>query len=200
MKKSLTLSLAAAALVATGSTAAFADNHARGGDHTRAEAEAKAAKAFARMDANGDGALNAADREAHARKRFAAADSNGDGLLSFEETQAAREAHKAKRAERRAEMGANAGERRGRGEGKMHRRGGHRGKGKGAMAMLKRADTNGDQSVSQAEFTAAMLARFDAADANSDGTVTAEERKAARAEMRGKMHERMKERRAQQAG
>ena len=45
---------------------------------------------------------------------------------------------------------------------------------------MERADTDGNGSISQAEFQAAALARFDKADANGDGTVTSEERRAAR--------------------
>ena len=52
------------------------------------------------------------------------------------------------------------------------------------MAMLRMADTNGDKSVSQAEFTAAADKRFAAMDANADGSVTAEERQAVRSERR----------------
>ena len=42
--------------------------------------------------------------------------------------------------------------------------------------MMARADTDGDRAISQAEFQTAALARFDAADGNKDGQVTAEER------------------------
>lgn len=206
MTKTLKISLAAA-LFAAGSTSAMAAHHEKGGDHTRAEAEARAAQAFAKMDANGDGQINAADREARAKQRFAKVDADGNGQLSFEETQAAREAHGAKRGERRAEMKARAG-----GQGGAHAsagehggKHGHKGKrggkrGQMAKAMLMKADANGDKSISQAEFTAAALARFDATDANKDGTVTADERKAHMQEMRGKMKARMQERRAAQAG
>ena len=48
------------------------------------------------------------------------------------------------------------------------------------MKMLAMADTNGDKAISQAEFRASAEARFAKADANSDGTVTAEERKGSR--------------------
>ena len=48
------------------------------------------------------------------------------------------------------------------------------------MKMLAMADSNGDKAVSAAEFRAAAEARFAKADANSDGTVTAEERKGSR--------------------
>jgi len=61
-----------------------------------------------------------------------------------------------------------------RGEGKM--RGHHGGRG---MAMMQKADTNGDMKISKAEFTAAAIARFDKTDANKDGKITKEERQAA---------------------
>ena len=46
------------------------------------------------------------------------------------------------------------------------------------------ADADSDGRITQAEFTAAAMARFDGMDANSDGTVTAAERQAQRAERR----------------
>ena len=61
---------------------------------------------------------------------------------------------------------------------------GGRGKG-GGMKMLAMAGTNGDKSVTQAEFRAAAEARFAKADVNNDGTVTADERKVQHAAMRG---------------
>ena len=60
---------------------------------------------------------------------------------------------------------------------------GRRGGGMRGM-MMARADADGDGTVSQAEFTSAALARFDSADANNDGTVTAEERREQRSERR----------------
>lgn len=57
------------------------------------------------------------------------------------------------------------------------------------------ADTDGDQRISQAEFLARHLERFDRGDQNRDGTVTGEEMRAAfaarREEMRGRMFERL---------
>jgi EF hand len=50
--------------------------------------------------------------------------------------------------------------------------------------MMARADTNGDKAVSQAEFRAAAEARFTKADANNDGTISADERKAGRGKWR----------------
>lgn len=174
MNKTLILALAAGGLTIGG--AAYAQDQARGADMTRTAAETRAEAAFARMDANSDGVINEADREARARARFDAADANGDGLLSFEESQAARENQREARQERRAEAGQEG--RRGHRMGRRGGRGGDRG------MMAQRADTNGDGAVSQSEFTSAMLARFDAADANNDGTITAEERQAQRAERR----------------
>ena len=50
------------------------------------------------------------------------------------------------------------------------------------MHMGRMGAGNGDQAVTQADFTARALARFDQADANKDGTVTREERRAAKPE------------------
>ncbi|WP_332817484.1 EF-hand domain-containing protein [Sphingopyxis sp.] len=157
---------------------------------TRAEAQASATQMFAKMDANKDGKLDAADRTAqHAErhaKMFASLDADGNGSISKAEW----DQHSADRAEKRAERGekrAAAGEA---GEGKRDvmrghhgKRGGHHGMG---SRMMGKADTDGDKAISQAEFQTAALARFDAADANKDGQVTAEERKAQRGEWRAK--------------
>ena len=66
---------------------------------------------------------------------------------------------------------------RGKGD-KGHRGGGDHG------AMMKQVDTNGDQMISKAEFTAAAMARFDKIDANKDGKITKDERQAQRVERR----------------
>lgn len=56
-------------------------------------------------------------------------------------------------------------------------------------------DTDGDQRISREEFLTRHLERFDSGDQNRDGTVTGEEMQAAhaarRAEMRGRMFERL---------
>jgi hypothetical protein len=52
------------------------------------------------------------------------------------------------------------------------------------MGGGRMADANKDGAVTQAEFTAAALQRFDRLDANKDGQVTKEERQAARKAMR----------------
>lgn len=157
---------------------------------TRAEAQTHATQMFAKLDANKDGKIDAADRAArHAErqaKMFAAIDADGNGSISkaeWDKHGADRSARRAERGDKRA-PGAGApgeGKRDGmRGPGK---RGGHHGMRGG---MMGKADTNGDKSISQAEFQASALARFDAADANKDGRVTPEERKAQRGEWRAK--------------
>ena len=138
---------------------------------TRADAEARAVQAFERFDVNRDGVLSPEDREAQARARFDAVDADGNGQLSFAETTAARESRKGARAERRAERPQARGTMMA-----MRPMAGMRGAMRGMMA---------DGPVSQADFTAAALARFDAADANRDGTITADERRSQRAERRG---------------
>ena len=181
MKKIITIALGSAALV-IGGTAVAQQSGMMGGDMTRAEAQTKASERFAKMDVNGDGQLDPADREARMRERFDETDTSGNGELSFAEVTAAREARKEMREERRAERGERSGMR---GERRGMR--GHRGGG-GRMGerMMERADTDNSGSVSQAEFNAAALARFDRADANGDGTITADERRA----MRGQRGER----------
>lgn len=169
------------------------------------EAQAHADERFTRMDANADGQLTMEDRDAHRAQRFAEADTDGNGELSPAEMTAAREAREAERAQRRAERQARMFERadtdgsgglseaemiaareaRGearegrRGQRGEMRRGGRRG-GDRAMRMLRRADTNQDQIVSKAEFDAAVEARFARVDSDGSGTITAEEREAAR--------------------
>ncbi|WEK45291.1 MAG: EF-hand domain-containing protein [Candidatus Andeanibacterium colombiense] len=62
---------------------------------------------------------------------------------------------------------------------------GFRGSGPGGGPdMLAKADSNKDGALSRAEFEASTLARFDATDANHDGTVTPDERRAAMEERR----------------
>ena len=178
MKKKLIFLTLGAALIAVPVLAApgSADRNAT---QTRAEAQAHAAERFAKMDANKDGKLDASDRAArHAEmqaKMFERLDADKDGSISKAEW----DQHGADRAAKRGEKRADAGA----GDGKRGMRGHHGGHG-GMMAG--RADTDGDKAVSLAEFQTAALARFDAADANKDGQVTAEERQAQRGAWRAK--------------
>ena len=188
MNKKITLLTLGAALIAVPVLAAPG---ARGDvTMTRADAQAQATQMFAKLDANKDGKIDVADRAVqHAErqaKRFAAIDADGNGSISKAEW----DKHGADRAAKRAERGDKRADAAGApGEGKRHgmrgpgKRGGHHGMRGGMMA---KADTNGDKAISQAEFQAAALTRFDAADANKDGRVTPEERKAQRGEWRAK--------------
>lgn len=152
---------------------------------TRAEAQANAVAKFAKMDANGDGKVDAADREARRTemraKAFERLDANKDGTVSkaeWDQASADRQAKRGERAEKRAEAGEPG--KRGPGmRGHHGKRGGHHGMRGGRGGMMK-ADANGDKAITAAEFQTAALARFDAADANKDGKVTPEERKAQR--------------------
>ena len=167
-KKTKIITGSAAAIALLGAGVAFAQTREDRPDLTRTAVSERSAEMFERMDVNSDGQLNEADREARAAQRFAQLDTNSDGAISEEEFSAMRE----RRAEARE---ARGGERKMRG--KHHRRGGHGMRGMRGGRMMERADADGNGSVSQAEFSAAMLARFDAADTDNNGTIDAAERK-----------------------
>lgn len=182
MNRKITLLSLGAALIAAPVLAAPGGD--RNATQTRAEAQARAAEMFARMDANKDGKLDTADRAAKRTERqakmFERLDADKDGNISKAEW----DQHGADRAAKRAERGekrTEAGEGKRAMRGHHGKRGGHRG-----MMMMGKADTDGDKTISQAEFQTAALARFDAADANKDGQVTPEERKAQRDAWRAK--------------
>jgi hypothetical protein len=172
MRKSLSVSLVAAALVAGGTAYAQA---APRGEMTRADVERRTNAVFERMDVNRDGRLDNADREAARRQAFDRIDTDGNGEISFAEFDAQRGLRET-RAERRDP-------RNGAGETRPGQRGmrGFGGRGMGA------ADTDGDGAVSQTEFASAALARFDSADADRNGTISLEERREARQHRRQEM-------------
>ena len=138
---------------------------------TKVEAIAAADARFAKIDVNGDGTVNAADRTAMMAKLFVMMDSDKNGAISQSEFLAAHEAGAERRADRRELRMERIGTsmREGRQRGRF-----------GAMAMIARADTNGDKAVSQAEYRTAIDARFSKADANQDDSISIEERQAAR--------------------
>lgn len=196
MKKKMTLLTLGAALIAVPVLAAPGGDRNMGdankdGVLTRAEAEAHAKAMFVKLDVNKDGKLDQADRAArHAEKRaqmFDRLDVNKDGSISKAEWDQADAARQAKRAEWKAKRGERAGAP-GNGAERHAMRGHHGGKrgGHGGPGGWMKADANGDKAISQAEFVAGALARFDRMDANKDGKVTAEERQAMRQAMRDK--------------
>ena len=146
---------------------------------TKAAAEARVKERFALADADRDGFLTEAEVAGAHQKRmaerqdqhFAMMDANRDGSISRAEFDAGH-------ADRAAMRGG-----RGPGAGMMMREqgGGH---GMGGGNLLLRADANKDGKVSLSEAMAKPMARFEGADANKDGTLTPEERKAARQQRR----------------
>lgn len=152
-------------------------------DMTRAQVETRAAERFAKMDVNSDGVLDAADRTARRAQAFDRLDTDRNGSISRAEFDA-RQSARAERRGQRAEGGQRMGGKRG---------GHHRA---GRMGMAQRADTNGDQAISRAEFTAAALSHFDRADADKNGTVTQAERQTQRQAMRAQWQERRAQRQA----
>ena len=187
MKKTLTIGLSALALTVAGTALAQQRDGMKAdadgnGTITRAEAQNRADRMFAKMDVNNDGALTDADREARRAamrtKMFDALDADKSGQISKTEFMSFK--HDGKRGDH-ARMGKGMGH-----DGDHDRMGKGR---RGGMMMMGKADTNNDGSISKAEFTSAAMSRFARADANNDGTVTAEERKAARDAMRTKWKE-----------
>lgn len=182
MNKKLTIGLSVAALTLTGAGVAYAA--VNDGGTTRAEAQTHASEMFARMDANKDGKLDTADRSAHEAQMFARIDTDKNGSISPAEMTSGH-------ARGPEGMGGPDGSKRGHRMGGRHGGGDHMGGGMGSMdggmMLMRMADTNSDQAVSQAEFSVAALKHFDSADANKDGTLTRAERHAAHQAMRTQM-------------
>lgn len=156
---------------------------------TRAQAQTQATEMFAKMDVNKDGKFDAADRtQMRAQReqaRFAALDADKNGQISQAEWSAAKAARVAKAEERRAEWAAKRAAATTDGAkpdgAKPKMRGEHRGKGAGFhRGMGRMGGRDGAQVVTQEQFVAKALERFDRLDANKDGTVTAAERQAAK--------------------
>lgn len=186
--RKLTLSLIAGAAALAAGSVAYAQSApapaAPQAAMTRAAAEQRAARMFDRLDANHDGKLDQADRDARLKARFDRADTNHDGQVSYAEFTAARanfaEARKNRIAERNDTASARAGGSEPRADGPrmaMRRFAARRG-------ALRMALAGKDGSVTKDAFVAAVLQRFDRLDANHDGTVTRDEAKAERDNMR----------------
>ncbi|MEJ6010716.1 EF-hand domain-containing protein [Novosphingobium aquae] len=159
---------------------------------TRAEAETKAGEHFAKADVNKDGKLDQADREARKGERFKKMDTDGNGSLSQAEFAAAHQGkgmgkgmsgdHAGMKHDGMKQGGMRHG-------GKHGMRGGAMGGKMGGGMMMRMADTNNDGAITRAEFVGASLKHFDMTDANKDGSVTPDERKAAMEKMREHMKE-----------
>ena len=72
--------------------------------------------------------------------------------------------------------------------------------GMGGMMMLRGADTNHDSKITRAEYDASVKMHFNAMDANHDGQISPDERKAARDKMRTEMQGHMRERGGEMGG
>lgn len=185
MKKLILAGAALAAIVAVPTIAQNAGRPDRNAAVTRADVEGRVRTMFERLDADKDGfvtqdetkAARAGARVKMHEAMFARLDANKDGSISRAEFDAPR---------------ANAGERAGHDGKRGHRRMAHNGMagGFGGGRMLARADADKDGRVSLAEATTPALQRFDRADADHDGTLTPEERKAARETMRAQWKQR----------
>lgn len=163
-----------------------------------ADRAAMKAKMFAELDADHDGQVTAAEmklhhearadaraerRETRMEEHFARLDTDKSGGLSAAELEAG---HRGKGGEGRH---GQHGKRDGKPDGGDHGPGHRMGAGGPGMMMGKMADADGDRTVTKAEFVAAAVAHFATADANGDGTVSADEMKAMHARMGGRPHE-----------
>jgi uncharacterized tellurite resistance protein B-like protein len=122
----------------------------------RGDHHAAHAAMLAEVDTNADGAISREEMAAHRAQKFTEIDTNKDGAASTEEMLAH---HEAKRAEHRKKRGDD---------------------------HHKRLDTDGNGSVTAAEFNAAPMPGFDMMDTNADGAISKQERAAAKAKIKEK--------------
>lgn len=160
-KKAMLIGSAVAVVLAVPAIAQMAKPE--GPPQTRAAAEAKVRSHFAKIDADKDGFVTAQDisamRAQVKEKRFERLDADDDGSISRTEF-----------------ANADAGVRRGGPRGaKMSRMGGR---------LMMMADTDKDGRIALNEAVAGAMTMFDRADADEDGTLTSDERRAARQAMR----------------
>lgn len=189
------IAVAAQAPAPAGSTAQRPARAERGQPMTRAALEAGIKARFDKVDANKDGVITRAEfdaqrtamqsqRQAQAKARrdrlFASLDTNKDGQISRAEFDAPRE--------RRAQASQARGDApRAQAQRFAHRPGmqGPRGQ-RMAGTWFDRLDADKDGRVSLADMLAKPLERFDAVDTDRNGTISPEERKAARDKMRAR--------------
>ena len=190
--------VASAAVLATAATALYAapaPHGMMGGTITWAEAKAKADEMWTKLDVNKDGKLDQADRDAKMAQMFDEIDTNHDGSISRDEFMAHHRGMMGEPGKGDGPPSMGDMKHEGMDHSQMdHGRMGHEGMGHGMMGhgmmmgqMLRDADANKDGAISRAEYDAAVKAHFDKVDANHDGKITPEERRAAFAKMRPAM-------------
>lgn len=187
-----------------GGVAALALMGVVGGVAVAQQAPAPTEARQARGDADGDGRISQAEFVQQRVARLTTADANGDGSVSAEESAAGREAMKAQRASSRfdrmdansdgsisrAEFDAQTAARAERGpRADKGPRGGQR-----AERMAARREARGPVVIAESQTKATES--FARLDADSDGYVTVEERRAGREQMRESRQERRAERMA----
>ena len=166
---------------------AHAQGQRRAVDVTRADVIQRSDAAFARLDANRDGRFTREEAQARGQERreqmrtrmFERLDTDNSGQISREEFAQARRGRGMRGPGGPGAMAEGGPQGMGpRGPGM--RRGRHHG-----PRMRMGARMFGEAGfVTAAQFRARALARFDRADANRDGTLTVDERRAARAQRR----------------
>ncbi len=154
------------------------------GKLTRGEADKAAAERFAKMDKNRDGSVTQEEfrvgRQAlHGKaveRRFKKRDQNGDGALTLREADMPASRFDAIDANHdgRVTLAEMRRQRQSKREAATKR--GRRGKGRGrGLRGFRHLDESGDGKVTLAEAKQAAAQRFERADANGDGVITADE-------------------------
>ena len=188
--------LAGAALLATAGVAVAqgpGPRPDRDADFTRAQAIERSDQAFARLDANNDGRFTPDEARARGEQRreqrmtrmFDRLDADHNGSITREEMA---------QAHRGGPGGPGMRHRGPGGPGMRHRgmrHGGPGGPGMRGMRGMRGQRMFGEQGfVTREQFRERALARFDRADANHDGTLTAAERREAREHRRERRDDR----------
>lgn len=170
-KLTLSLIVGAASLATAGVAAAQHAPAPKTHEMTRAAVQQRADRMFDRLDANHDGKVDQADRAVREKTRFDRMDADHNGQLSYAEFTAS---HGPRDRQHAGQPGGQRGHR--------MAMGGFRGH--GGFGMMRSGEGGKVASMTKADFEAAMLQRFDRLDADHDGTVTPDEAKAARDNMR----------------
>ena len=109
------------------------------------EMTVKSTERFQKLDADGNGSISVEEMTAGKKEFFNKLDTDGNGLISPEEAKAF---HELKREMKKAEHDAR---------------------------LMKYLDTDGNGIISKEEYEAISIKRFEGADTNGDGTISADE-------------------------